>query len=133
MSDKIIYLVTSGDYSDYHVCAVFDSKDIAEQYLEQYNNLSANSYLSKAKIEEYPLNAAVTPEGFIYDIIMWRDGDIQGCYFCSDPQQSANDGRVTEMGRFQIRVRGKTTKHAIKIANEKRTFLIANNQYRHKP
>ncbi len=124
---KICYVVTSGDYSDYHICAVFDFKPLAEQWIDEPSNESGY-----CEIEEYPINAAVTSEGFIYDIAMRRDGNVLHCSLCNNPEQRPNEGRVTEKGLLQIQVRGKTAKHAIKIANEKRTFLIANNEYRHK-
>ena len=38
MMDKV-YIVTSGDYSDYHIERVFQSKEKAEAYVRARNNL----------------------------------------------------------------------------------------------
>lgn len=50
METKKVYVVTSGDYSDYHIVGIFDSREKAEEYI----NHSANSDLNE--IEEYNLN-----------------------------------------------------------------------------
>ena len=48
MSDKIIYIVTSGEYSDYSIDGVFESKELAEQAINQVEY--------SVRIEEYYLN-----------------------------------------------------------------------------
>lgn len=45
-----IYIITVGDYSDYGIVAVFDSRDLAEKYVETFEG----HY--KLTIEEYILN-----------------------------------------------------------------------------
>lgn len=47
---KKVYVVTAGDYSDYHIKGIFDSREKAEEYI----NHSADSDLND--IEEYNLN-----------------------------------------------------------------------------
>lgn len=48
---KKIYIITDGDYSDYHIEAVFDSKKLALKYANKY--YQKNYY---PNIEEYELN-----------------------------------------------------------------------------
>lgn len=50
METKKVYVVTSGDFSDYQIVGIFDSREKAEEYI----NYSANSDLNE--IEEYNLN-----------------------------------------------------------------------------
>lgn len=50
METKKVYVVTAGDYSDYHIVEIFDSREKAEEYV----NHSTDSDLND--IEEYNLN-----------------------------------------------------------------------------
>lgn len=50
METKKVYVVTAGDYSDYHIKGIFDSREKAEEYI----NHSASTKLND--IEEYNLN-----------------------------------------------------------------------------
>ena len=55
MSDpKKAYIVTSGDYSDYHIVAVFTDHEKAEHFLGVYNS-STHWASSQAEIEEYTI------------------------------------------------------------------------------
>lgn len=47
---KTIYVVTSGEYSDYHIVGVFDSREKAEEYQKYSHEAEPNM------IEEYGLN-----------------------------------------------------------------------------
>ena len=50
METKKVYVVTAGDYSDYHIKGIFDSREKAGEYI----NHSTDSDLND--IEEYNLN-----------------------------------------------------------------------------
>lgn len=39
---KKVYVVTDGDYSDYHICAVFDSEQAAQDYIAMRGRLDAS-------------------------------------------------------------------------------------------
>jgi len=54
MTDKIIYIVTRGSYSDYHILGVFDDKAKAESVAAFVN---ADYGRPIAEIEEWSLNA----------------------------------------------------------------------------
>lgn len=47
------YIVTEGSYSDYHICAVFSSKEQAQHYIDMHSLF--NSYASY-DIEEYEID-----------------------------------------------------------------------------
>lgn len=57
METKKVYVVTAGDYSDYHIKGIFDSREKAEEYI----NHSADSDLND--IEEYNLNELKPDKG----------------------------------------------------------------------
>lgn len=50
METKKVYVVTAGDYSDYHIEGIFDSREKAEEYV----NYSANTELNG--VDEWVLN-----------------------------------------------------------------------------
>ena len=57
METKKVYVVTSGEYSDYHIKGIFDSREKAEEYI----NHSASTELND--IEEYNLNELKPDKG----------------------------------------------------------------------
>lgn len=50
MEIKKVYVVTAGDYSDYHIKGIFDSREKAEEYINHSTDCELND------IEEYNLN-----------------------------------------------------------------------------
>ena len=52
MSDTKVYVVTSGDYSDYHIEEIFKNKESAEMYCAIHNKSRENDF---CEIEEYPI------------------------------------------------------------------------------
>lgn len=68
--DKI-YIVTTGEYSDYHIVKVFNDKQKAEKYIQLYNQKNDYEY-DKLDLEEYDITNTV-PEykdyiHIVYDI-----------------------------------------------------------------
>lgn len=57
METKKVYVVTAGDYSDYHIEGIFDSREKAEEYI----NHSANTGLNG--VDEWVLNELKPDKG----------------------------------------------------------------------
>ena len=127
---KNIYIVTSGDYSDYHICAVFETEELAKRYIEsfkQYNDMG---------IETFTLNDTAPDNGLsAYFVRMLRDGDVEMVN-----QESSDYGFNGMAGSTQVLKTVNGTKlfvhcfakdeaHAVKIAGEKRREIIANGQW----
>ena len=122
-----IFLVTTGDYSDYKVCGVYSTKEKADWAYKLYGGNGC------ADIAEFELDALPdTPPGMLkYSVIMNRDGVVK-CVILHDvtdepdrewcPYESEED----QMNFF---VFAKHETAAIKIANERRVRLIALNQW----
>lgn len=53
-SGKIAYVITKGEYSDYHICAVTLDRKEAERLRKRFSY--SDEYGDNAKIEEYVLN-----------------------------------------------------------------------------
>ena len=54
---KIAYVVTSGCYSDYHIDAVFSTKELAESYVAECDSCS---YSDGADVEEFVIDEEST-------------------------------------------------------------------------
>lgn len=121
------YVITSGDYSDYRIDGVFSSKEKAEDFIKMFKGHAMD-------IEEWDLD----PLGQDYKgkkayfVRMAKDGttlrvDIEdssyGFTHCN------RDGFSIDKDMF-THVIAKDVRHAVKIANERRTALIANNEWK---
>jgi len=143
--EKMIYLVSRGCYSDYHVCAVFSSKEKAQKYLDFYKNGEWNDENEGYRIEERELDPEtlqVPINLFPYKVAMSKDGEISYCnkvsyadekqwgrqiiFYHEDYEYNTecwNEGLKNKefMSTFVLARDGK---HAVKIANERRIFLL---------
>jgi hypothetical protein len=72
-----VYLVTSGEYSDYHIDAVFSTRELAETYIEASKGMP---YADYPQIEEWAVNAEagkVAREAWTANILL-DTGEIRG-------------------------------------------------------
>ena len=118
---KKIYIVTSGEYSDYGIDAVFTDKELAEKFIKE----------QKGEIEVWEANeyTKIPQNRDVYQVIIYVDnGEIQGTEKTNSNWHDAlNDNMLfwrkicgIERGRLVIYCFAKDREHAIKIANEKR-------------
>lgn len=56
-----LYVVTSGEYSDYGINSIFSTKEKAQAYIDRSNKLGIDNYLGW-NIEEYELDENATVE-----------------------------------------------------------------------
>lgn len=118
-----IYLVTDGEYSDYRVLGVYSTEEKAEA--------ARNLWVAENAIEEYELDAmSETPPGlFPFEVSMDAQGNTKNTrrvsveFFKPENRPYGDDVHV------DFRVWATDQEHAIKIANEHRTQLIAMNQW----
>lgn len=55
MENKKVYVVTSGEYSDYGIEAIFDNQEEAQKYIDLHRKY--NKYCRLNDLEEYELNS----------------------------------------------------------------------------
>ncbi len=75
---KIVYVVTSGCYSDYMVNTVFDNKELAEEYIRQKNGGDEEEDGYGYRIEEFGINTGYfdLPKGYLaYQVTMDKEGN----------------------------------------------------------
>jgi hypothetical protein len=124
-----IYVVTSGEYSDYHVVAIFSNKDVAEKF-------NKDMLIEENKIEEWELdNVPEFPVGlYPYHVEMKYDGHVvninrQSMEYFQEYDYVSDYGYKEKINTMTAKILAKDEKHAIKIANEKRAQMIANNEW----
>lgn len=119
-----VYIVTAGEYSDYHIEAVFDSKEKAEDFLLK-NHCN--------HIEEFDLNPETSgerPEYTNFQITMDKDGNTTWItYNTTDHFKTDGSEDFTTKNELCCYVKAKDEKHAVKIANERRVQRKSNNEF----
>ena len=110
MTDKV-YVVTSGEYSDYRIEAVYANQADAEKHMELLANRSA-------EVEEWPLGlAAPTPRGRWF--VTWGDGlewHARPLGVVLDPNAATTFYYGPYRGVHELRVVADSREKALKIA-----------------
>jgi hypothetical protein len=126
-----IYIVTSGEYSDYHIEAVFSTKELAESYIEDTTS-EDNRFYDDPTIEIYEIDgySDMKKRGYkLYYVSMEKDGSV---YSINETDWCPHQDElcINRFNRLTAMVKAKSEKHAIKIVNERRAYLIANDLFK---
>jgi hypothetical protein len=126
---KYTYIVTSGEYSDYRINAVFDTKQLAEKYISSFKSSGYDS----PEIEVHNLNPykeEITKGYFAFFVRMTKEGECKDVHISTSSYGFDNPNAGFDVNdNMYVHVFAKDEKHAIKITNEKRTQLIALNKW----
>jgi len=115
MKLTMVYVVTTGEYSDYHIVGVFTNKDLAKR--------TARTWLGKVKnytlnpINNYPPNLS------LYQVCICKDGRIK--YITATTPQDYYEACPFDSEAWMFTTWARDEQHAIKIANERRTAVLA--------
>lgn len=126
---KKVYIVTHGMYSEYQIDAVFDKRELAEEY----KRLHDIRFVYK-NIEEWELNPTYPRlrEGWsFYEVRLCGDTtdveEQESPYDCCDDE--LKDERYYYKDKVWIfNLYAKSEEHAAKIASEKKAMLIASGE-----
>lgn len=135
MTNKIIYIVTQGSYSDYHIVGVFEDKELAEEYAKQ----------NKADVEEHFVKTDTDlelPRGYLnYQVFMKENGEVKSVSVTSPELKNdwdeldfayKNENKPYHFktgNRYFVVSTDMGETGAIKISNERRAQLIAENKW----
>ena len=114
---KSVWLVTDGDYSEYHVVGIFSTEEKARRFVELFGG-----HWDEEELD--PFTREIRAGVVAYQIRMAEDGDVISIYATGLPEEHSpvffhyND-------EYTGTIHAKSEKHAIKIANDKRRALIA--------
>lgn len=132
-----IFIVTTGEYSDYSIDSVFSSKELAEKYIEDNKDS-----LSNPMIEPYIIDSVVPQNGLIpFKVKMHRGGTSDVVIYKGGEQYKTNTNGLVEINirnginkYFLVAIiKARDKEHAAKIANERRGQLIAENKWPEDP
>lgn len=155
MSQKI-FIVTEGEYSDYHIEAIFSTKEAAEEYRQTY--CSEYGEPGGGSVEEWEVDDPLIYNGFPAGLAAWsvnmkENGDVDYAHLDGKPDADERPaygtpyffrdtfpspaglkcyiyhGPTFGAWYLSMSVLARNKEHAIKIVNEKRTQLIAMNQW----
>ena len=123
--DKV-YIITYGNYSDYSICAVFSTRDKAEEYIQQHGTVF--------RIEEHLLDEAVEQSEIWSVEIGISTHKIKQCESVSDSwyNERVDKFRVFEPvfrdveWSIKIVLRADSMDRVIKVANERVAQIVAN-------
>ena len=131
MSVRKVYVVTAGVYSDYHILAIFTSRKRAEEYKKKAEKVWLY-YQEEIRVEEYPLN--MPPSQWVKTCVrISRDGQV------IETWKWIAKGEVREIeedlpfydvqGNLVWIVHTEDEEKAIKVANEIRAIILANDEW----
>lgn len=130
MSRKKVWVVTSGEYSDYAIEAVFSSKKMAENFIEKSK---ATFRGGEAGIDCFSLDPSpVRPRTQTCVFMSWGGDVVNWHHYVKATSSRASEVHVfpqtsSEFGLIRVTVVTSDLQRAVKVANEKRAQLIASN------
>jgi len=119
---KQVYVVTSGSYSNYGIVGVFDDAELAK--------LAAKAVPDGNEVEIYDLNPdADKYRAGLTRFAVWieRNGTIKRASQAFCETRFVIGTRQDPEWSMYTSMWAKDEKHAIKIANERRSYLLAEN------
>ncbi len=124
---KKVYIITAGEYSDYHIVAACSTKAKAVKTCTYVN-------LPETDIDEWELDQIdLTKPGWAnYSVRMTQEGDSE-VKICTDPEEFIPLPKTwhsiweNHAGRWRLSVKGyfADEQHAVKVANEIRVRVLA--------
>lgn len=123
---KTVFLVTSGEYSDYSIEAVFSTRENAHAFID-----SGRKRLCEAEIEEFivdPCSPKINPVWYVrFDL----DGNVMAVKNEGQPTQPVAITAGYDFHRNNIQVYGisaEDERTALKIAAHERAMFLANER-----
>lgn len=119
-----IYIVTSGDYSDYTIDEVFSTKEKAEEYVQQHG--------TNYRIEDYDIDKEVKKETKIWSVKMrFYNFEVSECIgdgWCSHRKDTFeyDFDNWAGIGYITLYLEADCMERAIKIASERAAQIKAN-------
>ena len=122
-TERTVYVVSDGDYSDYHICCICSTMKKAEIAKDLY---AAYNDIAEVVLDEMPEH----PDGmFLFSVDIERNGDVHSVRLrdASFRKYKYTWQKSNHSDRVFMYVWARDEKHAIKIAGERRAQLIASN------
>lgn len=123
-----VYVITKGDYSEYHICAVETDNEKAQILKEKFSTEWSPASIEEFDTENY--NPIFQSKKF-YNIYFDKNGNVKKTYEDGLEYFDPNDNPVTIFrdGDVKVDVFAFDQKSAIKIAAEKRAIELSKRGY----
>ena len=129
-----VYTVSDGEYSDWHIVGIFSDEKLAEKAAAYWD---VNDYIQEYEVDK---ETPQLPEGMLaFAVPMEKTGDapLRSCargvrarpYRCSGDDVGKIHRWRSDSESVVFYVFARNAEHAVKIANEKRTGLLAGNNW----
>ena len=129
---KTIYVVTSGSYSDYGIDAIFDTKELAQAFIDSFRHDGFSDFNDIEKWELNPNEAELKAHRKAFRLTMNKEGNIQSVEN-SNSSYGHKEGLTISFTAnsewLNVYCYADDERHAVKIANEKRTQILALNRW----
>lgn len=133
-----VYVVTSGQYSEYGIWGVFSTKETAQKFISDRRELHKDDnlyYDNFNDIDEYEvdqLNKIIERGYKSYIGSMDSDGNIINIEeYSKDVDVAVNSFNIIK-NELRFSIVARSQEHAIKIANDKRVQFLLNNMFNDK-
>lgn len=139
-----VYLVSSGEYSDYSVGPVFSTEALAQEYIDKWAKFGQNDYgIEERELDpEHEMNIPLQKGWFYFHVQMFKNGNSTSKKMTPYGQYREDDNERITLNNHYIMDKGYTKEvslyggvwapdenGAAKIVNEKRTQLIASGEW----
>lgn len=134
---KTIYIVTSGDYSDYRINSVFDTRDKAEKFIEHIREKVSEYDAKYCTVEEWELNKFYSEieRGLRCFSVHYPDIENGDSFIAEEEKPRDGNERHWQSilvnrtdTNYMVYVWAKDKQLALKIANEKRVQYLASGR-----
>lgn len=118
-----LFVVTSGEYSDFKISGIYSSKEKAEW--------ARKLFATENQIEEWELDSIpIHPSGMLLFMVrMEKSGMVRDFGTVNASDKLPHWSPAIEIPAVDFVVWARDIEHATKIANEKRTQLIASGEW----
>jgi hypothetical protein len=123
-----MYLVSSGQYSDYSVLGIYSTKEKADEAVAIY---AADNDIEEWDVDDLPPHP---PGEFRWSITMLDNGDVASISnypagLTYAPLESYRPFWPSQKNRRVLILWARDKEHAVKIASEKRREMIVNDEW----
>ena len=121
-----VWVVEQGEYSDSHILGVCSTKEMADELMRFFEEARATEYELDV-IPDHP------PGLYPFCVEMLKDGTVVQIYSSEYSEHHPAHQWNEQTGSWRICAWAEDEEHAIKIANERRVWLISENLWFHIP
>lgn len=123
-----LFLVSSGEYSSYGICAVFDDRALAQAYIGGREGYDIEEYELNPHAERIRAGLKTHRVALDHDGALVRHDEWFGNEIDAGKVEMSYQAGMRKVYRFEAQIIAHTKEQAIKAANEQRAIWIASGR-----